>query len=541
MIGGQKSMAEIEAKFLVEDPAQITQLVDSLQAANLEVQALPAVDVVDRYLDTPDWQVLREGWAYRWRDASGKRKVGLKSVALNGGAVQKREEVEQPVAKLPGKVRRLPKGPVAQKLSTVRRKKLHELFQVHNHRCLFNVRTPQGALLELAIDRATITATVQPACRMEFQELEIELKEGTEETLQELAAQIREQFGLLPSRLSKFERGIQATGQSPPSAQLRREVRWLEDSELANMLLRPLRKQDAAVVLAYRHLCEQFKEMICQEPRAWEGLDPEGVHQMRVATRRIRAALRAFRQVLPGESRKTFNGEFKWLAAVLGDVRDLDVHQENFQHYTVEVPEAARAYCQQHLAEQWRQARKQLLVCLSSHRYDQLKASFTEFLQRGPLEFANKTTGSLTIGEAARKAIGKQYKAVLRDGRAIKTDSPDEALHTLRIDCKRLRYLFEFFDPIYGKALSSWIKRSKKLQDVLGDFQDACVATERLHAYADSVPMLAENRDQLVAVGQLIHSQRLQAASKRADFRKIWKRFDRAGDENQIRKILQRA
>jgi CHAD domain-containing protein len=313
---------------------------------------------------------------------------------------------------------------------------------------------------------------------------------------------------------------------------------------LANKLLRPLRKRDAAVKLAYRHLFELFKEMLCQEPRAWEGLDPESVHQMRVATRRLRAALRAFRRVLPAEPRKAFNREFKWVAAVLGDVRDLDVYQDNLEHYTKELPEADGTYLsdfQQHLAKQWRQARKQLLECLSCDRYDQLKASFTEFLQSGPSEFGGKTVGSSTIGEVAKKAICSQHKAVLRDGRAIKSDSPDEALHTLRIDCKRLRYLFEFFDPIYGQALSRWIKRLKKLQDVLGDFQDACVATDRLYAYASSVPMAAENRGQLIAFGQLIHSQRLQAASKRAEFRGVWKRFDREGGKKQIRKILKNA
>ena len=77
---------------------------------------------------------------------------------------------------------------------------------------------------------------------MEFQELEIELKDGTEEALQEFAERIREQFGLLPSRLSKLEPGLQVTALRPPLARIRREVQRLEDSELANKRKRPLRK-----------------------------------------------------------------------------------------------------------------------------------------------------------------------------------------------------------------------------------------------------------------------------------------------------------
>ena len=77
--------------------------------------------------------------------------------------------------------------------------------------------------------------------------------------------------------------------------------------------------------------------MLGQEPKAWEGLDPEGVHQMRVCTRRLRAAFRAFRDVLPANAVRSFNREFKWVASVLGRVRDLDVYRDNLDHYAAEV------------------------------------------------------------------------------------------------------------------------------------------------------------------------------------------------------------
>jgi CHAD domain-containing protein len=470
-------------------------------------------------------------------------------VVLNGGAIQKREEVEQQIVAFPGNGHRVPKGEIAQKLGAVRRKKLHELFQVRNHRSLFNVRTGQDALIEVAIDRATITATAPPKKpargHLEFQELEIELKEGAEEVLQEVAETIRERCGLLPSRLSKFERGLQAVGLCPPAAQMREEARLLEEADFVRDLrARPLKTRDPVIKLAYRYLLEQFEEVLCQEPRAWEGLDPEGVHQMRVATRRIRAALRAFKDVLPATPRKAFNREFKRVAAVLGEVRDLDVYQEQLQHYAAEIPEEDRDCLidyQQHLAEQWRQSRKGLLKCLNGEWYERLKERFAEFLRSGPSQSAIRTVGSLTIGDAARKIIGKQHKKVLRDGRAIAPDSPDEALHALRIDCKGLRYLFEFFHPVYGKSLDGFIRRLKDLQDVLGEFQDACVATQRLRAYADQIPMGAENRGQLLAIGQLIHSQRAEAADRRAGFHRVWKRFDRRGGRNRTAALLKRA
>ena len=118
---------------------------------------------------------------------------------------------------------------------------------------------------------------------------------------------------------------------------------------------------DPAIQLAYQCLQERFEEMLAEEPKAWEGLDPEGVHQMRVATRRLRAAFRAFKDVLPAKPILAYNREFRRAAAVLGEVRDLDVYQDNLKHYAAEIPAGDAAHLndyQQHLTEQRRNARK---------------------------------------------------------------------------------------------------------------------------------------------------------------------------------------
>jgi CHAD domain-containing protein len=539
-------MSEIEAKFLIEDSSQIDGLIALLRTNGLEVRELPVVDVDDRYLDTRDWRVFQAGWSYRWRESNGARKAGLKSVGLNGDVIHKREEVEQEVAAFPANGCRVPRGPLAEALGHVRRADLRELFRVRNRRRLFAVRNGEGATIELAIDRATITATIKPVKpapgHLEFDELEIELKDGPEDSLRQLAHVIREQCGLLPSRLSKFERGLQAIGRSPQPARMKREVRLLEEADFVRDLqARHLRKKAPVTRLAYRFLLEQFEELICRESQAWEGLEPEGVHQARVATRRIRAALRAFKQVLPAPPVKQFNQEFKWVADRLGDVRDLDVYREDFRGYVSEIPEEEGTYLnnyRQHLTDRWREARGELRACLASERYRQLKTDFAEFLRRGP-DDDMPAGDKMTIRRAAKRFIGKQYQRVIRDGRSISSASPDEALHELRIDCKRLRYLFEFFQPTYGKSLAPFIKRLKRLQDVLGEFQDACVATQRLRQYAGAVPLVPENREELIVLGQLIGSQRRRAIDRRAGFHDHWERFDRTGRRRQILAILQ--
>jgi CHAD domain-containing protein len=246
----------------------------------------------------------------------------------------------------------------------------------------------------------------------------------------------------------------------------------------------------------------------------------------------MRAAFRAFKSTLPASRIDSFNRELKWLAAVLGDVRDLDVYQLDFHHYAAEIPAEDAAHLsdyQEYLAKQWGKARKKLVACLSARRYERLKDRFAQFLQRGPSRDAMSGARSLTISEAACAFIGKRHKKVIRDGRAIDSDSPDKAFHALRIQCKRLRYLLESFRPIYDESLAPFIKRLKELQDVLGEFQDACVATQQLRRYAESVPLRARNRGQLIALGQLISNQRNRAAARRTAFRQVWKHFDGKG------------
>ena len=535
-------MSEIEAKFLIDDSAQVPQVLGALGLGDAELMPVGTVDVCDRYLDTHDWRVLQAGWTYRWRDEAGKRKVTLKSVTTNGELLYKREEIEQSITAFPAHGHPVPEGRIAERLGKVGRKRLRELFEVRNHRQLYQVRTDVGALIEIAIDHAAITAlapTKKPAPgHLEFDELEMELKEGTEESLRTLAETIRRQFRLLPSHLSKFERGLQTVGLTPPLAQLTKEARWLEEADFVRRLrTRPLRVDDPVAKLAYRYLLDRYETVLRHEPQAWEGLEPEGVHQMRVATRKIRAAFRSFKDVFPSASRKHFGREFKWVAAALGGVRDTDVYKGNFPYCMAELPQEDQIFladCRQHIFDQWQLRRSELLECLNSDRYEQLKRGFAELLQHGLSSAEPQSAPSLTIGDASRKTIRKQYNKVVRNGRVIKRDSPDEALHTLRIDCKRLRYLFEFFRPIHGSSLNRFIKRLKKLQDVLGEFQDTRVATQQLRAHAQGVPMQPENRGQLIAIGQLIHVQHNLAAARRSDFFNVWKRFDRKGQDKKV-------
>ena len=469
----------------------------------------------------------------------GDKSMVLKSFRLGDGIVQKRREVERRVLAFPQDGGHpLVTEHVSGRSGGFRVGDLRKLFRVRTHRRLLDIRLADDALVEVGIDRTTITAvgSVKKSApgRMGFVELEMELKEGAEESLRQLAAETQQRLGLLAARFSKFERGLQAAGLSPPRAS--HGVLPASTPFVEVLREREPAPGDPAIHLAHGRLLDQFEEMVVQEPRAWEGLDPEGVHKMRVATRRLRSALRAFKKVLPGSIR-SFDGEFKWLASVLGGVRDLDVARGNLPHFLSEIPSEDAAHLdgyQQYLADRWREERRRLVACLAGRRYGRLKAGFAERLERGPSARVMETLGSITVGEAAQLLIGKRYRGVLHRGREITSESSDESLHALRIRCKRLRYLLEFFRPTYGDLLKAEITRLKELQDVLGEFQDACVAGRLLRRYAEGLPVRSSNRGQLIALDQMIAGQDRRAALRRVGFAHAWERFDSPGGRTEL-------
>lgn len=533
------SRVEIEAKFLIENAKQAGALIESFESQ--VSNPLRRVDIVDSYWDTPDWNLFRLGWAYRWRNASGEKSLTLKSIDGGRDVLHRRTELEQPGPASPEDLRHfVPDGEIADHLAGLELTDLRELFRVHNTRRIFDVRTPEETLVQAAVDQVRVSAPgpneEPPTDSAAFMELELELVEGREESLLRLAKSVQKRFSLLQSRRGKFDRGLQMTRHSPPRAGL---TRWgYENTPYLDDLRRSdYSAEDPVIRLAYRCFLDEFEEMLEQEPSAWEGLDPEGVHQMRVRTRRLRAAFRAFKDVMPADSVRSFNAEFKWVAAALGKVRDLDVYRASLANYTNGTPADLsgqdRDY-QRHLEARWRKARRGLLACLGSRRYERLKARFAQFLGRGPSQRVMKNFGAITVGDAARRLIGKRYKSVLGDGRAITPTSSAESLHDLRIQCKRLRYLFEFFDPIYGQAFKSEVKDLKRLQDVLGEFQDACVAAQHLRKYVQGMPTRDRDRGRLIGVGHVNSGQERQEAIRWDDLPLAWMRFDREGARDSV-------
>lgn len=590
-------MPEIEAKFLVQDPHQTGRLLSVLQELGYSVELHGNATIVDRYFDTPDWAIFRAGWGCRLRDSNGEQTLTLKGLGLREGPIQVREEIEQrllvshtlrhervirstgrrPVHALS---QAIPSGPVRDRLAgLVGNQQTRELFIVRNQRSLYRLTSaakgnrdttgdrqeltlpladqpagenPASTLIELALDQVHITgekyARLAPGA-LSFSEVELELKHGPQEPLLQLAELLPRKTALLPARLNKFQRGLQTTGLSIPTgpAPAPRQGVNGSPSSRSDDTFTPLSPTAPWTRLAYAHLARQTRILTLQQPRAWEGLEPEGVHQMRVALRHIRAALRVFRAVLPQRAIASLNAEFRWAARVLGEVRDLDVYRENLKRYMAAIPANDAAHLaeyERHLAEEWKRSRRRLIATFQSRRYTRLMDRFEKFVQRGPSAAALRPSAVVRICDAAAPAVDRNLKRLLRGGRAVEAHSPAELLHALRIRGKRLRYLLEFLRDVYkpfGDPLKRPIEATRQLQDVLGEHQDACVASARLRSYAQTVPKRKTERHLLLALGQLIYSQDQHAAAQHQQFDKVWRRFEKAVSRKRLAALLRAA
>ena len=219
-------------------------------------------------------------------------------------------------------------------------------------------------------------------------------------------------------------------------------------------------------------------------------LDPECLHDFRVATRRARSLLREMKGVFPEAVTRRLRADFGWLGQRTGPLRDLDVHLMEVvddagrgdagQDHAVA---ALRAYLEASRKREFRA----LCRTLGSVRYRRLRAALGKFLKSEPPPVRPENANALVpVGVLSAARILKVYRRILAEGRAITDESPSESVHDLRKTCKRLRYLLEFFRDVHpAKAVERTIARLKRLQDNLGTYQDVQVQRAVLEEFQE--------------------------------------------------------
>ncbi|WP_119067969.1 CHAD domain-containing protein [Aggregatilinea lenta] len=232
-----------------------------------------------------------------------------------------------------------------------------------------------------------------------------------------------------------------------------------------------------------------FERMLLNEPGARLGDDIEGVHDMRVATRRMRSAIRLFEPFFKPGRLTPFNASLKKAGGVLGEVRDLDVFMEKAQRFAKKSPDVNLTP----LFDEWQVrldvARERLVHGLDSREFDRFTGAFDDFLTT-PGKGARpqpdpEDREPYEVRHVLPRLLYGLYEQVrvyddLVDSREVAT------LHALRIELKRLRYALEFFEEVLGPEGRAVIKEVKALQDHLGDMNDAEVAEQILRDFVEN-------------------------------------------------------
>ncbi|MBF0160767.1 MAG: CHAD domain-containing protein [Magnetococcales bacterium] len=293
------------------------------------------------------------------------------------------------------------------------------------------------------------------------------------------------------------------------------------------IVLSPKQSVNEAFAAILRH---NFDDMVQWIPVAYDRQDIEGVHQVRVALRRLRSAISIFRKAIPRTITDPWNEEMRWVASEFGPARDLDVFiAEGLTEVAGKLPlpggeEKIRALALQHQDAAY--ARLRLL--LDSDRYKAFATHFDQWITvHGwfqvdmPSEVrANMGTG---IVRYAKTVLGKRMSVALATGASLESLS-DEALHQLRIECKKLRYATEFFSALFDpKGMAEFTLQLKNVQGLLGVMNDVAVMPHLLDS------LLAGNNDPeaMRYAGALIGWRGYQSADIRKQLAAPWKQFSR--------------
>ena len=471
-------------------------------SSSLTALAKPAVRQVDRYLDTEDWRIGRAGLVLRTRRKGRHDEGTLKdSRPADAGGLRRRLEVTESLP--PEGIGALgPEGPVGRRLhAVVGNRSLHQVLEIRTRRRAFALRLDGEDVAEVALDETTIVGDsgAKPA---HLRRVEVEVVHRWVAILEPVVRDLRDACGLQPATLSKFEAGLLALGITVPGL-----------PELGSQAVSP---ESSMGELAYAVLRRHLGVLLARESGTRLGEDIEELHDMRVATRRLRAAIDLFVTVLPVRV-QGLRKELGWLAAGLGEVRDLDVqleHMDNMGEWSIawatsEATEDPLVHLRQLLVDQRTEARRRLLAALDSARYQRLLKGFISLVVQGPSRRSVAAGVPAAIG--VPDLVAQRHRSVLKGARRARKSGVAADFHRLRIRAKRLRYSLEFSSGLYGGSTDRFVRRMARLQDALGLMQDAEVATDQLMAitteHGSNLPPLT-----IFAMGSVAERYRDEAA-----------------------------
>jgi CHAD domain-containing protein len=456
-----------------------------------------AEDLSATYFDTEGLRLLGFGITLRYRSGEANGPAWTLKLPVDGDDLARTEIVypgngTQP----PAEVRSLLFGVLAGE-------QVIPVAEIKTKRTRSRLLAEDGSeLAELVDDRVSVLDG--NLIRDSFREIEIEARTAGAKELNRIA-RIIERAGASPEQRSKASRALETLRESLPAE----ESPAIGPDDPAELAVRPA-------------LSHALHTLIQRDPAARLDEDPEGVHRMRVASRRLRSVFRTFAPLIDAERVRSVVDEVRWLAGVLGEARDIDVLEEHLHAEAGD--EAALGPLFQAMEERRAASRAALSEALSSKRYMDLLKNLGTLIADPDLTTASP---GLT-GEVLPELVEGAWAKLRKDARRLDQESPETAFHEARKLAKRARYAADavapFTSPKDARRLADFAATMTKIQNVLGEHQDAAIARDTLLAVAAEHP---ESGAFNLHVGRLVERFENRRHDRRDRFLAMWKRLDK--------------
>jgi CHAD domain-containing protein len=448
-----------------------------LDVGSLAGEALETRRFASTYYDSADRRLTRLGITLRRRVEHGQSLWQLK-LPRSGGRI----ELERPGGPA------APPRRIASLLAAVLRdREIAPIAELHTVRRGVRMHSATSTA-DVVHDEVSVMEGLH--VRSKFDEVEIELVEGDPRALREIERAVRRAGAKDADQRPKVFRAI---GQTVHKT-------------------KPKRPQ------LQQFFERQYEQILLHDPGTRLGDDPEDLHDLRVAVRRLRAILKVAAPPLDAAWAESLRSELDWLGHALGPVRDLDVMLEHLREQQSRLSAADAAafeLIRVELERERAQSRRSLLNAMRTARYTRLLDRLEEAARRPRTRSARPSVQKIAAGQ-----FGKLRKAV----RALEPDPDDQALHKVRIKGKRARYAAELAQPATGREATKFVAAAKSFQDVTGAHQDAVVTGQRLCELAAR----SEPAGAFVA-GRIAEIEESLKGEARGAFEAAWQKLERSG------------
>ncbi|WP_335936346.1 CYTH and CHAD domain-containing protein [Streptomyces sp. PTD5-9] len=500
------SKREIERKYEATAETRLPDLSRVAGVSSVVHRGVTALDAV--YYDTEDLRLAAGSVTLRRRTGGDDAGWHLKFPVASGI----RDELREPLSDTP------PPALAGLLRSRVRDGTLVPVVRLRTSRDVHRLTGAGGApLAEVCVDAVRAERLAGGTGTADWTEIEVELADDADPALLDAVGRRLRKAGVRPSAApSKAARALAETAPE--------DGRGTGPGPEGRKAAAPVSAGDH--VLAY--LRAQAEAIVALDPAVRRGL-PDSVHRMRVATRRLRSALRTYRRVLDRDVTDPIGTELRWLAAELGIDRDQEVLDARLRARLDALPRTlvlgpARARLRIWSTTRRGGSRRRTAAVLDGERYLALLNRLDALLADPPLRPAAARAPRRVLSRAVLKEYGR---LAARTGRALELppgDDRDRALHDARKAAKRARYAAEAAGPALGRPAERFAARMKALQTLLGDHQDAVVARGALRALAVQAYAAGE---QTFTWGLLHGREEAAAAEAERRLPQVWRRASR--------------